>query len=102
MQQATETLTYATPGAARPPRTAPLAVIMLTGLGLIALGGCFLIGVMVIIHPTTFQGTPVTAPLSFPEIVFIIALSLLAIGSFAGAIVLLVIGTRGLLRILHT
>jgi hypothetical protein len=101
MQQATETLTYATPGA-RPPRTAPLAVIMFVGLGLIALGGCFLIGVMTIIHPTTFQGTPVPATITSPEIVFIIVLSLLALASFAGAVVLLVIGTRGLLRVIQS
>jgi hypothetical protein len=100
MDSEAKTLTYATP-TVRPPRTAPLAVIMFTGLGLIALGGCFLIGVMEIIHPTTFQGTPMAARLTYPQIVFICALSLLALGSFTGAIVLIVIGTRGLLRLIQ-
>ena len=101
MQQATETLTYATPGA-RPPRTAPLAVIMFTGLGLIVLGGCFLIGVMLVIHPAIVQGATVGAPITWPQIVFITILSILAAASFAGAITLLIIGTRGLLRVIWT
>ena len=97
------TLPYA---AVSPPRTGNPwagAAIIAGGLGLILLGGCFLIGLMVIVGPDTLQGTqtPLT-PITMPAVVLMICLYVLAFACFGGAAFMLYIGTRALLKLMRT
>lgn len=68
---------------------------------LIVLGGCFLIGVLMIVQPTTGFGGPSPASMTGPQRVLMVILYTLAFASFAGAAALIVVGTRGLLRVLR-
>jgi hypothetical protein len=91
---------YAVPSARPPARTFAATMILFGGLALIVLGGCFLIGILITIQHTGFSGAAQpSVPLTPGEAVFVIVLSLLALAVFAGAGVLLVIGTRSLLRV---
>ncbi len=94
---------YATPS--RRPGSPVLAgaAILAGGLGLVALGGCFLIGVLMITAQagaTTALGT--AAGLNGSQLVLLCVLYVAAFACFAGALVMLLIGTRALLRVLHT
>src|SRR5687768_14892883 len=93
---------YPTPAIpAEPRRTAvrvwAAAVMLFTALGLIALGGCFLGGVMVLVAgPVLVPGAaPVQWTLSTH--VLQVMLYVLAFGCFGGAIALMVTGVRRLL-----
>jgi heme/copper-type cytochrome/quinol oxidase subunit 1 len=88
---------YATPAPRSPARTFAATMIVAGGLALILLGGCFLIGVLVIIKGQAAQQIPLTAG----EIVFAGFLVLLALAAFAGAVLLLVIGIRALLHVIR-
>jgi hypothetical protein len=75
---------------------------MLTALGLIALGGCFLIGILVTNESQHTFGsatsgiTVVTVSLTFGDILLELVLYLAAFGAFAGAIYLMTIGLKWL------
>src|SRR4029453_2121534 len=70
------------------------AILLLAGLGLIVLAGCFLIGAIVLIA----DGLP--GENAAAEALFI-GLLLVAISCLAGAAILFVYGARGLLRIMN-
>ena len=91
--------TPATPRASGAGRGWAGAAIVLGALGLILLGGCFLIGVMGIVRPQLFMAQ--SAPLAMPAITLMCVLYALAFGCFAGAVLMLVVGTRALLRVMR-
>jgi hypothetical protein len=82
------------------------AVLVLAGLGLILLGGCFLLGIYGILHPEFFGTPPPPNPLgirvtSVADEFLNLTLYAAAFACFAGAAVLTVKGSRGLLRVLN-
>jgi hypothetical protein len=77
------------------------AAIIVGGLGLILLGGCFLIGVLSIVRPSAFMGPMNAPPMTAAATALMWILYLLAFGCFAGAAIMLFSGTRSLLRILR-
>lgn len=85
---AVETVPYATP-VARPNIWAAV-VLSFVGLGLIGLGGCFLIGILLFHIPATFMG-PTAQPLPWTgkDLVFIAVLYLLALACFSGGFYIL-------------
>jgi hypothetical protein len=68
------------------------------GLGLLALGGCFLVGVMMLVAPSTMGGTPFLASLGTNALLAI--LYALAIACLIGAFGILAIALRKLLKLL--
>ena len=88
-------LGYANPQTMRRPSVVLAAVLMLTGLALIFLGGCFLIGVMFSMF--SFSGAPV--PLSPGALIFQGILYTLAAAAFTGAAFLISLAFRWLKRI---
>ena len=86
------------------PRVWAGALLLAAGLALVLLGGCFLIGAVVIANPTFFNPSPPAAPPSpswDPANVFLFtALNILALVCFLGAAVLFVVGFVGLYRLL--
>ena len=95
-------LSYATPMAAttsKGPRALAGGFILFGGLGLVGLGGCFLIGILITIQHMGFNGVVQQMPLTPSEIVFVAVLSLLSLMSLCGAALLLYLGTRTLLRV---
>ena len=90
-------LAYAT-AYARSPRIWAAAVLLAGGLGLIALGGCFLIGVLILNLQGSLQGAPPPTVWTPGLIVFAAILYVLAFSCFAAASVLIVRTTRTLLR----
>lgn len=90
-------ITYATPTPRAGPRVWAGAAIVLAGLALIVLGGCFLVGVML----TVTNGFSITQALMTPSKYGLMAiLYALAFLCFGGARWLLFVGIRGLLRVL--
>ena len=91
---------YATPSAER--RGSPAlagAAVMLGGLGLVLLGGCFLSGVLIVTESSrerVAQGQ--VGGMGGGEILLLSVLYLMAFLCFAGAGTLVVISTRALLR----
>lgn len=80
------------------PRVLAGAVLLLAGLALIALGGCFLIGVMVLVSPRSLgPGTTPPDP-SFEAGALIVVLYATAFACFAGAVLFFVLGLRVLFR----
>lgn len=91
-------IAYATPEPPPVPRAGAGAAIVFGGLGLVLLGGCFLIGVLLLV-----RGFPDgDKTLDGPEVMLMVTLYILAFASFAGAAAMLVVGTRALLRILRS
>ena len=87
------------------PRVWAGAVLVAAGLGLIVLGGCFLIGALVIADPVFFNPSPSPGPPPQPSwdpaTVFLFsALNVLALVCFGGAAVVFVVGFLGLYRLL--
>jgi hypothetical protein len=79
------------------------AILSMTGLGMIALGGCFLIGVLILFYPAIVFGAsgPVaTTPWSWGTYAFATALSVLSLICFFFAAWLLVVTVRRTLRML--
>jgi hypothetical protein len=97
--QTSHPLTYEIPAGRPRSRTWAAVAILLGGLALVGLGGCFLIGVMIIIEPQSFFGPLAKAPLTGREIAFVAILCALAIACFAAAALMLFLGTRALLRV---
>ena len=77
------------------------AAIIFGGLGLVLMGGCFLIGVLSIVQPNVFMGPAAPPPMTPAATLLMVILYLLAFLCFAGAAVMLVSGTRALLKIIH-
>ena len=91
------TLAYATADV-RPPSPWLWAVLSAAGLGLVALGGCFLIGVLALYEPNVmFAGN---APVDWSEgrVLFCAVLYAAAFACFAGAAAVLVPTVRAMLR----
>src|SRR3954451_12431959 len=88
---------YATPAPRPGAKVWAGAAILFGGICLILLGGCFLVGVMVLTDPGTIQPHPLTTP----QTLLMIMLYVLAFASFAGAVGMLVAGTRGLLKVIR-
>jgi hypothetical protein len=74
--------------------------ILLGGLGLVALGGCFLIGVMMI-YTNGFSGAKPTT-LTSGLYALIALLYFLAAITFAGAIAVIILGIRGLWTVIRS
>jgi hypothetical protein len=91
------------------PRVWAASVLLVAGLTLVGMGGCFLIGVLSVLRPELFiagrcpdQVVLKPVSLSNEEVPLVCTLYGLAFLSYLGAIVLLVLGVRGLWRILST
>ncbi|HEV7299294.1 MAG TPA: hypothetical protein VGN72_08015 [Tepidisphaeraceae bacterium] len=97
--RAVPAIAYATPPERSAMRVWAAAAIVLAGLGLLVIGGCFLIGVLSIITPGLFFGplTPGgTGSLTPAQFTLMVVLYVLAFASVAGGVVMLVTGARGL------
>ena len=95
---------YATPAKRLSSPVFAGAAILLGGLGLVALAGCFLVGVLMInteanLTQVTAAGTSIG--LSASQGVLLCVLYVAAFACFGGAVVMLLAGTRALLRILN-
>jgi hypothetical protein len=80
--------------------------MLLCGLVLLGLGGCFLIGILALLRPALVAGGPLlpaSAPVSLSgdERVLLVTLYAFAFATFAAAVLLFVLGVRGLWRVLH-
>jgi hypothetical protein len=96
-----DALPYAMPAPRPGARAWAGAAILLGGLGLVGLGGCFLIGVLSIVSAPTFAGNPTPPTLTTAQLLLMSVLYLLAFLCFGGAVTLLYIGTRALLRVMY-
>jgi hypothetical protein len=76
------------------------AAIVAAGLGLIVLGGCFLIGVM-LLSANGFGPNASAVPLTRASLVLICVLYALAFVTFACAVLVLVAGLRALFKVVH-
>jgi hypothetical protein len=94
---ATPALAYATPTPARGARVGAGFALVLGGLGLVVLGGCFLIGVLIINQAHQISGNA----LQFSDVVLECILYVSAVASFGGAGWILTLATRGLLAVLR-
>ena len=102
-----ETISYAQNTPLSGGRVWAAAVLVMTGLGLIALGGCFLVGVLMLFNPSlTFGPSPTgantTPAWTWGDYLFAGVLSLLAAICFVCAAWMLWLTARGLLRALST
>ncbi len=97
------TLGYATPGAR--PRGSGVgagAVVLLAALGLILLGGCFMMGVMALnSNAASFHPGDPSPPKTAGQIVLEIVLYLIAFACFGGALWLIMIGIRWLRKVVY-
>ena len=96
-----DALPYAMPAPRLGARAWAGAAILAGGLGLVALGGCFLIGVLSIVSAASFTGNNPPRALTPPQLALMTVLYLLAFSCFAGALTLLFVGTRALLRVMN-
>lgn len=72
----------------------PAAILCFTGLGLAVVGGCFLIGVMIITSPGVNFGPAATGSLTTPQTILVSVLYTLSAISFVGAASLIIAGVR--------
>ena len=91
-------LSYGSGSSARGPRVWAAAIVLLTGLALIALGGCFLIGVMAM-TVQNFIGPGVSLPSGAAAYLLILVLYVMAFACFAGAVAIIIAGLRGMIVI---
>ena len=87
------------------PRVWAGALLLLAGLGLVGLAGCFLIGAVVIANPGFFNPSPPPGPPPLPswdppDVFLFVVLNGLALACFLGAAVLGFLGVLGLYRVL--
>ena len=87
-------LAYAIPEARQGPRVWGAAVIIFAGLALIVLGGCFMIGVLILTSQVGMTWHPRTY-------VLLGTLYVLAGACFIGAIALIISGLKNLFRLIH-
>jgi hypothetical protein len=96
-------LSYATPLPRAALRGWAGAAVILGGLCLVVLGGCFLIGVMMLVSRVNFNGEmALPARLTAPQMILMSVLYILGFASFGGAVAMLVAGTRALLRLMRS
>ena len=93
-------VSYATPGPRPGAKAWAGAAIIVGGLGLVGLGGCFLVGVLSMVSPQSF--TAAAGMFTAAQILLMTVLYLLAFLSYAGAALLLFVGTRELLRLMRS
>lgn len=93
-------LAYATETPRQGARVWAAIAILLGGIALIGLGGCFLIVVLAMYSRPTF-GNPAAPPITPGGYLFITILYALAFGCFAGAVVLIIAGVRGLMLVVR-
>ena len=100
-QEGTAAMTPTATLAARAPRMWVGAVLLAAGLGLIVIGGCFLIGIWIMIgaHGMDAQATTPWSPASKFLMVF---LYVLASACLLGALALVVFGARSLVGLLKS
>lgn len=96
------TISYATPARRSFARPLAAGAVLFAGVAPAVVGGCFLIGVMMIIEHMNFTGFAQPMPMTRMEIAFVIVLLVLALLSFTGAGALIFFGARSLLRFLHS
>src|SRR4051794_39195907 len=97
---------YATPAPRPGAKGWAGAANLFRGPGLILLGGGFLLSLMGLVHPVSMGFTPngaaVPPPsLTAPQMILMMMLYLLSFATFAGAVWMLVVGTRGLLKVMR-
>ena len=92
---------YATPSPRPGAKAWAGAAIVLGGLGLVGLGGCFLVGVLSIVSPQSYAAAA-SGTFTAAQLLLMTVLYLLAFLSFAGGATLLFIGTRELLRLMRS
>ena len=93
-------LPYAMPAPSYAHKVFAGAAVLLSGLGLIVLSGCFLIGVMIITNHG-FNSNVAAAPISQSALVLVAVLYALSGITFAGAVVVILSGLRGLFRVMR-
>jgi hypothetical protein len=76
------------------------AALLAGALGLVILGGCFLVGALILVRPEVIEPAIQTSPLSPEGNFLLMVLYLLAVMCFLGALLLFCQGARGLIRIL--
>lgn len=92
-------LTYATPTPGGANRHLWIGAILIAGgLGLVALGGCFLIGVMLVLRNGFLTNAAAGAPMTGHDTAFLVVLYTCAAVTFAGAATLIVMAVRTLFR----
>ncbi|MDB5333245.1 MAG: hypothetical protein JWP03_4396 [Phycisphaerales bacterium] len=97
----TSTIPYASPMPRSASRVWAGVFIAFAGLCLIVLGGCFLIGVLLLVHPQlAFNGTS-PAPATVGGFALMAVLYLLAFCCFAGAVAVLIAGLKTLFAIVR-
>jgi hypothetical protein len=101
MTQETEQLAYAIPVPSYANKVWAGTAILFAGLGLVVLGGCFLIGVMLLSSNGFFTLNNGSVPITRSGMILICVLYLLAFISFASAAVVLITGLRALFRVLR-
>src|SRR3954469_9816531 len=92
-------LPYAQPAPSYGHKVFAGVAILLAELGLIVLGGCFLIGVMIVSN-RGFDPRLANVPLAPPSVLLMIVLYALAGISFAAATLVLLAGLRALFRVM--
>jgi hypothetical protein len=101
----TNVSTFLSPPTRRPPSPAPRvwagAVLLLSALVCLGLGGCFLIGVLSLLRPELFIGGVKPASLSPEEQTLLVTLYAFAFACFLAALILFCLGLRGLWRVLR-
>lgn len=75
--------------------------VTLVGLGILVIGGCFLIGVMATLAKNFNQFAPAPTPLTAADTVFVTVLYALAFASFAAGALVILAGLRSLFRIIR-
>ena len=93
---------YASPVPKSGPRVWAGVVITFAGLCLIFLGGCFLIGVLLLVNPQlALSGAAAPPPTTVGSFTLMATLYLLAFGCFAGAVAVLLAGLKSLFAIMR-
>src|SRR5262249_13333259 len=93
--------TWARPGPSYGVRVWAGAALVAGALMLVALGGCFLVGAMVLVRPELVGPAIHASSLSSESVFLLTILYILAFVCFVGALLLIVLGVRGLIRILQ-
>jgi hypothetical protein len=89
------------PAPGRGPRVWAAAVLVLAALGLIVLGGCFLVAVLILVEPIARPNANPPSELVPAVGRLMTTLYILVLLCFLGALLLLVLGVRGLVRIIQ-
>ena len=87
------------------PRVWAGAILMMASFGFFLLAGCFAIGILIVLNPSSLNGAPPppgsSIALAPEEVTFLVTLYVLAGLSVLAAAVLFFVGLAGLVRILY-